>query len=75
VSHFLIIIILGISIKFGVYDFDQFSRDNYLGEAKMSLTFLEYYGEKETEKITLQLTSDKKTAGTIDFTLSYKPLN
>ena len=41
----------------------------------MSLTFLEYYGEKETEKITLQLTSDKKTAGTIDFTLSYKPLN
>jgi len=41
---------------------------------QISLTFLEYYGEKETEKITLQLLNGKKNAGQIDITLSYKLL-
>lgn len=62
------------SVKFTVYDFDQFSRDDYIGEAKMSLSFLEYYGEKETEKITLQLLNGKNSAGQLDITLSYKQL-
>ncbi|TPX63785.1 hypothetical protein SpCBS45565_g06360 [Spizellomyces sp. 'palustris'] len=43
------------TLKISVYNYDRYSQDDYLGQAELALDFLEYYGEKETEPITLGL--------------------
>ncbi|CAG8555372.1 11309_t:CDS:10, partial [Ambispora gerdemannii] len=43
------------TLKLSLYNYDKYTQDSYLGQAEISLRFLEYYGNNETDMITLQL--------------------
>ncbi|CAG8557077.1 1263_t:CDS:10 [Ambispora leptoticha] len=43
------------TLKLSLYNHDKFTQDSYLGQAEISLRFLEHYGNNETDKIKLQL--------------------
>ncbi|KAJ3081326.1 hypothetical protein HK102_002430 [Quaeritorhiza haematococci] len=42
-------------LKISIFNYDKYSQDDYLGSAEVQLDFLEYYGGRETEKMTLKL--------------------
>jgi hypothetical protein len=42
-------------IRFDVYNFDRYSRDEYLGTGELALDFLVHYGSRDTDKIQIPL--------------------
>jgi Ca2+-dependent lipid-binding protein len=60
------------SLKMTLYNYDRYSKDEYIGEASIQLDFLEYYNGKETEKISLELKDVKH--GFMVVQLAYKPM-
>ncbi|KAI8915202.1 hypothetical protein DFJ77DRAFT_359259 [Powellomyces hirtus] len=67
------------TLKVSVYNYDRYSQDvswrftrltDYLGQAEIGLDFLEYYGEKETEPITLGLRD--VAGGSVVLRLAYR---
>ncbi|KAJ3030647.1 hypothetical protein HDV00_008758 [Rhizophlyctis rosea] len=59
------------TLKVAVYNYDKYSQDDYLGQAEIALDFLEYYGGKETERITLELKDVR--SGSVVVQLAYRP--
>lgn len=64
------VISLDEALKITVYNYDKFSQDEVLGHATINLDLLEYYGEKETEKITLNLQQNPSASVVIQ--MSYR---
>ncbi|KAI9099787.1 Dbl homology domain-containing protein [Phlyctochytrium arcticum] len=58
------------TLKISIYNYDRYSQDDYLGQAEVALDFLEYYGEKETEPITLGLRD--VSSGSVVIRLAYR---
>ncbi|KAI8820089.1 rho guanine nucleotide exchange factor [Fimicolochytrium jonesii] len=58
------------TLKLSLFNYDRYSQDEYLGHAALSLDLLEYYGEKETEVITLPLQDVR--GGSISVKLAFR---
>lgn len=68
------------TLKISLYNYDRYSKDGnfyflkiieYIGETSIQLDFLEYYGTKETEPITLKL---KEDSGSVILQLAFRGL-
>ncbi|KAH6564033.1 hypothetical protein BASA62_008155 [Batrachochytrium salamandrivorans] len=57
-------------IKIALYGYNQYSKDEYLGQAQIQMDILEYYGGKATEVITLDLRDASQ--GKIEVQLMYR---
>ncbi|KAI9004449.1 hypothetical protein DFJ74DRAFT_693455 [Hyaloraphidium curvatum] len=57
-------------VRLTVYNYDKYSSDEFLGTCQISLDMLEYYGNKETDKIPLPLKG--VPSGTLIVTLQYR---
>jgi hypothetical protein len=61
------------SLKISMYNYDRYSKDEYMGQVSIQLDFLEYYNGKETEKMTLDLKDAK--GGMIVLQMAYRPIS
>lgn len=59
------------TLKISLYNYDRYSKDEYIGETSIQLDFLEYYGTKATEPITLKL---KEDSGSVILQLAFRGL-
>ncbi|CAG8655621.1 13678_t:CDS:10, partial [Dentiscutata heterogama] len=72
------VITLEDTLKVSLFNFDnKYTTDEYLGQAEIGLHFLSYYGDNETDKITLKLKDvpPGRTSGSVSMFLSYKATN
>ncbi|CAG8433988.1 2566_t:CDS:10 [Diversispora eburnea] len=74
IKEFEHVITLEDTLKVSLFNYDKYSRDEYLGQAEIGLHLLNYYGDNETEQIRLPLKDvpPGKTPGHICLYLSYK---
>lgn len=56
-------------LRITCYNYEKYSYNEYMGEIELPLNFLEYYGEKSTEMITLNF-KDKR--GSVIIQMNYK---
>ena len=57
------------SLRISCFNYEKFAYNEFMGQVEVPLNFLEYYGEKNTEQITLDLEGDK---GKIIVQMNYK---
>ncbi|CAG8730175.1 15683_t:CDS:2, partial [Funneliformis mosseae] len=64
------------TLKLSVFQYDKYTQDEYLGKAEIKLSFLEHYGDNETDKLIYQLkdVAPDKPFGSISVYLSYKAI-